>query len=299
MMQRALNTYSLRNEWDKIAKKSLQHVADLCQDLAISRLEFFEAHFTPEKLQEDVAFFADHGIHVFSLAPHTHLLAQEKEIPQMIEDGKYWLNMAAECGAEKIRVQVGDGPFTRIMMPMADFDEEEWQEYNEQIEGAVEFTGRILDPLLETAEQTGTIIGIETHHSYSSNYVYQERLSQRYQSPKLGWIFDIGNYENEDMRWKAVDVIKNRTTYWHAKSYAFEENGFETTLNYPKAGEIYKDAGFDGELSIEFEGKFNGILGAFRTNELLKYIQAMADGTEYPMDTSLPSEKELMQRYSR
>jgi hypothetical protein len=57
-------------------------------------------------------------------------------------------------------------------------------------------------------------------------------------------------------------------------------------------------ARFDGELSIEFEGKYNGILGALQSNELLKYLQAKAEGTEYTMVTDFPPEKELLRKYA-
>ncbi len=299
MMTRALNTYSLRNEWDKIAKKSLHSVIRLCHDLTIDRLEFLDKHFKQDKLKEDVKVFQDNGIHVFSIGPHVHLLAQQKDIPRMIEEGKFWLKAAAECGVEKVRFQVGDGPFPKAFPPMADFGDEEWQEYNEQLGEAVEFTGKILEPLLETAEQAGTIIAIETHHSYSSNYIYQDLLQKRYGSAKIGWIFDIGNFENEDMRWKSLEVIKKRVVYWHAKSYAYDDKGFEVKLNFPKAAQICHEAGFNGELSVEFEGKTNGILGAFRTNELLKYCVAAVQGQKYEMKTKFPTEKELLQKYKQ
>ncbi len=299
MMTRALNTYSLRNEWDKIANKSLHSVVKLCHDLDINRLEFLDKHFKSDKLKESMKIFDDNGIHVFSLGPHVHLLAQQKDIPKMVEDGRFWLKLAADCGVEKVRFQVGDGPFPKAFPPMADFGDEEWQEYNEQMEEAAEFTGKIIEPLLETAEQVGTIIGIETHHSYSSNYVYQDHLQKRYSSAMLGWIFDIGNFENEDMRWKSLEVIKKRVVYWHAKAYAFDEKGFEVKLNFPKATQICHEAGFNGELSIEFEGKINGILGALKTNELLKYSIAATQGQIFAINTKWPTEKELLQKYKR
>ncbi len=297
-MTRALNTYSLRNEWDKIAKKNLQNVVRLCHDLDLGRLEFLDKHFKPEKLKENVKFFQDNGIHVFSLGPHVHLLAQQKDIPKMVGDGKVWLELAAECGVEKVRFQVGDGPFPKAFPPMSDFGAGEWQEYNEQMEEAVAFTGKILDPLIETAEKVGSTIAIETHHSYSSNYVYQDCLQKRYPSTKVGWIFDIGNYENDEMRWKSLEVIKKRLVYWHAKSYTYDANGFETKLDFPKAVKICKEVGFEGELSIEFEGKMNGILGACKTNELLKFSIASAEGKTYAMKTQFPAEKELLQKYT-
>lgn len=152
MVTRALNTYSLRNEWDTIAKKSLQSVVKLCHDLDIDQLEFLDKHFMQKSPMETIKFLEDNGIHVFALAPHVHLLAQQKDIPRMLEDGNAWLTLAAECGIGKVRFQVGDGPFPKAFLPMADFGAEEWKEYNEQMEEAVEFSGKIIERVLETAE---------------------------------------------------------------------------------------------------------------------------------------------------
>jgi sugar phosphate isomerase/epimerase len=297
MMTRALNTYSLRNEWDTIAKKSLQSVVKLCHDLDLDQLEFLDTHFKRESLKEAMKFLKDNGIHVFALGPHVHLLAQQKDIPKMIEQGNTWLKLAAECGVGKVRFQVGDGPFPKAFPPMPDFGKYEWDEYYDQMEEAAKFTGKVIEPLLETAEQVGVIIGIETHHSYSSNYIYQEYIRKLYASPKLGWVFDIGNYENDDMRWKSLDVIKSRIVYWHAKAYAFTEAGLEKTIDFPRGVQICHEAGFSGELSIEFEGKMNGILGVLKTNELLKYSIAATQGQKYVMKTQWPGEKELNQKY--
>ena len=296
-MTRALNTYSLRNEWDKITKKSLNSVVKLCKDLDIYQLEFLDRHFNPEKLKDAVLFFQNNGIHIFSIGPHVHLLAKQKDVPKLIKEGKYWLNLAAECNIEKVRFQVGDGPFPKAFPPMKDFGTEEWQEYHVEMEKAVEFTGKILEPLIETAEQVDVTIGIETHHSYSSNYVYQDHLQKRYSSSKLGWIFDIGNYENDEMRWNSLEVIKSHIIYWHAKTYDFNEAGFEKKLDFLRGLRICHEAGFSGQLSIEFEGKMNGILGAFKTNELLKYCISVIQGQSYDMKIQWMSEKELFRRY--
>ena len=78
------------------------------------------------------------------------------------------------------------------------------------------------------------------------------------------------------MRWEALEVIKSNTAYIHAKAYDFDATGLEMKLDYPKAAQILHDAGFDGNWSIEFEGKMNGILGALKTNELNKHSIAAA-----------------------
>ena len=39
-----------------------------------------------------------------------------------------------------------------------------------------------------------------------------------------------------------------------AKSYAFDADGNETTIDYEKMLRIVKDAGYDGYIGVEYEG---------------------------------------------
>jgi sugar phosphate isomerase/epimerase len=298
-MNISLNTYSLRNEFDLLGKDKMGAVIKICNDLGITQTELLDSHVNFPTLKEDMKRLEDHGIKTFAFAPHGKLLVKPAELKEELENGKEWLKRAHSLGVKNIRFQVGNGPFPALFPPMEDFDEEEWADYNEGISEAIELSAQVVDPLIEIAEQLDVYIGIETHHSYSSNYLYMTKFNQRFKSSHYGWVFDIGNYENDVMRWKALDVIKKNTLYIHAKAYDFDEKGFEKTLDYPKACKILNDAGFKGTWSIEFEGQMNGILGAMRSNELIKYSIASVQGKHYQMNTTFPSDQQLIEKYKQ
>ncbi|MBN2150162.1 MAG: sugar phosphate isomerase/epimerase [Candidatus Lokiarchaeota archaeon] len=299
-MDVALNTYSVRNEWDQLAKKGLDKIVAICNDMGVTQLEWLDRHFEKEELAKGTKHLADCGIKVFAIGPHVHLLAKPAEVNKMVADGKEWLELAHGAGVGHVRFQVGDGPLPRAFAPPPDdADQEDKDEYGGMIGEAVELSAKVIDPLLVEAEKLGVNIAIETHHSYSSNYVYMKLVNERWPSKNIGWIFDIGNYPTDEERWTSLDVIKKRTYYVHAKAYDFDGNGFEKKLDYPKACKVLHDAGFDGNWSIEFEGKMNGILGAFRTSELVRYSIAAAQGKAYTMRTSFPSEKDLIGKYKQ
>jgi len=299
-MQSALNTYSLRNEWDKIAKKNLDSVIAICKDMDISQMEMLDRHFEKDALSDVTKLLADNGITVFAIGPHVHLLAKPNEVDKCVTEGKEWLNLAHGAGIKHVRFQVGDGPMPKAFQPMPDFTDDEWKEYDEQISEAIDLTAPTFEPLIAEAEALGdVVISIETHHSYSSNFRYMKLVQERWTSKSYGWIFDIGNYENDYMRWEALEVIKSNTAYIHAKAYDFDEIGLEKRLDYPKACQVLHEAGFDGNWSIEFEGKMNGILGALRTNELIKRSIAGATGESYTMKTDFPADKDLMKKYKQ
>ncbi|MHA1370867.1 MAG: sugar phosphate isomerase/epimerase family protein [Promethearchaeota archaeon] len=299
-MKIGFNTYSIRKEWNFILggpEKKVEAVSKICKDAGIDQVEFLDRHFDPKDLKSHCKQFADNGITVFSIGPHVHLLVRENQVETAVKEGKFWLNLANDAGVKNVRFQVGDGPLPRAFRPMDDFDEEDWDEYNKNILNAVQLTGPVLSPLIDEAENLGVNIGIETHHSYSSNYIYMRELDKAYPSKNCGWIFDIGNYETDDMRWKALEVIKHNTKYIHAKAYDFDDKGFEKNLDYVKACKILHDAGFNSVWSIEFEGRMNGILGALRSNELIKYCISLVHGKEYSMKTTFPDPEDLMEKY--
>jgi sugar phosphate isomerase/epimerase len=298
-MHIALNTYSLRNEWNFLGPTPVEAAVRFAKDLGMENMEILDSHFDLSRADEIIKICTDNGIKVFSFAPHTKILAKKDEIPDQIASGKKWIDIAKKYGVDFIRVQVGDGPLQRIFPPLEDFDEEEMADYRQQVVEAIECTAPVVDPLLTYAEKEGVKIGIETHHSYSSNFEYMTQFNARWPSPYIGWIFDIGNYENDYMRWKGLDAIKKRTFYIHAKAYAFDENGFEKTLDYPRACKILHDAGFSGKWSIEFEGKMCGFVGVWRTRELIEHSIAKTTGAHYQMRLAVPDEDEFMEKYAQ
>jgi sugar phosphate isomerase/epimerase len=297
-MKIALSSYSIRNEWAPLTMSKVDALIAICKDLKIEAVELLNSEFTPENLSEEVKKFAENGITVFAIAIGLGVLAKPAEVEKIVSEGKETIRLAHAAGVKNIRLFVGDGPMVHAFPPMEDFDEEEWDEYREQMQDAVKFSAPVLTPLLELAEELDIYLGLETHHSYSSNYIYMEMLNKRFGSKHLGWIFDIGNYETDELRWKALEVIKGRTLYVHAKSYAFDDKGFETVINYPKACQILADAGFDGIWTMEFEGKMNGIYGVHKCNELLKYSIDQSAGKSYAMNLEIPSGEDLIKKYN-
>jgi sugar phosphate isomerase/epimerase len=278
----------------------MDKVIAICKDMGITQLEWLDQHFDRKNLAKGTKSLADNGIKVFAIGPHVHLLVKPDEVNKMITDGKEWLNLAHGAGIKYVRFQVGDGSMPKAFAPPPDdSDQEDKDEYNEMMTEAIELSAKVIDPLVVEADKLDVNIAIETHHSYSSNFVYMKLVNEKWPSKHLGWIFDIGNFPTDYERWTSLEVIKKRTYYLHAKAYDFDAKGFELKLDYPKAAKILNDAGFKGNWSIEFEGKMNGILGAFRTCELVRYSIAAAEKKSYTMNTAFPSDKDLMKKYKQ
>jgi len=286
-MKIALNTYSLRKEWAIITTDGYGPVVNFINLLdGVNEVEMLDRTFNsdPKELTKAQEAFAQNGIKIFSLGPHPHPLTGKKHRPAAIKELKKWTDIAAEHDIHNFRLSLGGGKDLGFRKPKS-------------IEQAVEWTLEVLRPAVEYAESRDVNLCIETHHRYSSNPDYQEILLEALPSKNLGFIFDVGNYENDDLRWRSLELLikKKAIKYVHAKTYAFDSRGFETTLDYPRAVKLMMDAGLDLILSIEWEGKIPAPLGIMKTYELCKYSIAKAEGKEYTMKAEFPDPEELME----
>jgi sugar phosphate isomerase/epimerase len=287
-MKIALNTYSLRKEWENMTTGgNYGPVVKLLKMLPeIKEVELLDNTFKsdPTILKQQIKVLGDVGLKVFSLGPHVCPLRSEQMRESTIADFKKWTDIAADNGVFNYRVALSGGKF------------EAADSKPQSISEAVEWTLKVLNPAVQYAESRKVNLCIETHHKYSSNPEFQEDLLNTIHSKNLGFIFDIGNFENDELRWKSLDVlIKHKAVkYVHAKAYKFNKKGFETKLDYPKAVKLLHDAGIDINLSIEWEGRLGGPLGVLKSYELCKYSILNAKNQEYQIKTDFPKEKKLM-----
>jgi len=296
-MDIAFNTYSLRKEWKTLtAGGNYEPIVKFIKMLdGVKEVELLDRTFDsdPNTLETIQEVFQSQGISIFSLGPHISPLVGKSYRSKMLKKFKHWIDMAADHGIHNYRVSLGGGSNYDLkkmwIIPIG----RKKPENNKQ---AVEWTLEVLEPAIDYAEERDVSLCIETHHRYSSNPNYQRRLLEALPSENLGFIFDIGNYESRDLSWRSLDVLleKDAVKYMHAKTYEFDANGFETTLDYPRAIKQMYDAGLEINLSIEWEGKMPTFLGILHTYELCKYSLAKAKGEDYEMQLDFPSNDEIM-----
>ncbi len=110
---------------------------------------------------------------------------------------------------------------------------------------------------------------VENHGLHTSNGEFMTSIIKEVENPYLGTLPDFGNWclnakwgstQNNRCtevydRYKGVSEFLPYAKGVSAKSYAFDENGNETIIDYQKMLKIVKDSGFDGYIGIEFEGE--------------------------------------------
>ncbi|HYH56818.1 MAG TPA: TIM barrel protein, partial [Anseongella sp.] len=195
------------------------------------------------------------------------------ERAKAIENHYKWVEAAQFLGCADIRVNArGEGSAGDVAAAAADG----------------------LSRLTDFADDFNIAIIVENHGGYSSDGAWLAGVMNKVDNSACGTLPDFGNFcidrtepkddtieaymattclEEYDM-YKGVQEMMPFAKGVSAKSYAFDEQGNETKIDYVKMMQIVKDAGYTGYVGIEYEGVGNisEDEGIRKTLELLKRV---------------------------
>ena len=171
---------------------------------------------------------------------------------QRLEDVKVlfgWLDLAVHFGAPAIRIDTG------------------------QQEGELDLSVTIdsYNRLAERARELGLKITLENHGGISGDPANLVQIVESVGADVMGTCPDFGNFAPET-RYDDLQKVARYAAIVHAKTFEFDPDGEETTIDFSKCAQIFK--GFTGYWSVEFEGPGDQYDGTRKTIELIeKYVQ--------------------------
>jgi sugar phosphate isomerase/epimerase len=176
----------------------------------------------------------------------------EKKRKQAVENHFKWADAATFLGCHSIRVNAAsEGSFA-------------------------EQQGRAADGLRRLAEfgaRIGLNVIVENHGGLSSHGDWLAGVMKKVNLPNCGTLPDFGNFEDYD-RYKAVAEMMPWAKAVSAKSHDFDSKGNETHTDYFRMVKIVTDAGYHGNLGIEYEGEtLPEMEGIRKTLDLLKRVR--------------------------
>ncbi|MCX7919946.1 MAG: sugar phosphate isomerase/epimerase [bacterium] len=223
-----------------------------CASLGIEAVELLEYHFESkeEKYLDSLKSACQKaGVKIACLAiGNDFTIVDDKERAKEIKNVIESLNIANYLGAPVMRVFCGTRSVT---------------------DAAVHRVIESYKEVVPIAKKLNIKLGMENHWGASVNPDNVVRIIEGVDSPYFGSCPDFGNWQPDD-RYTAMAAVAPYAVHVHAKSHAFLPNGEEKDLDYRRLLDILRDAGYDGALSIEFEGKGNEITGVKKTVALLK-----------------------------
>ena len=224
---------------------------DVCaRDLSLDGVELLDYHFTGT----DDAYVKDLkvrccnlGLSILGLAISNNFTCADAERAAQEESVSRWLDAAAILGAPAVRVFAGTGQGLAVdgMWPKC--------------------VGSLRTAASQAGER-GIVLGLENHGGLSADQVI--RLLDDVGSPYLRMTLDTGNFPEDDLG--SIEKTAPRAVYVHAKTYGFDAAGEETRLPYERIVEILGKVGFNGYLSIEFEGEGDEMTDVTKSVALLR-----------------------------
>ena len=252
-MELSLCSYSFHHLLEAGKHDVFQYISD-CHALGCTQLDLWNGHlpsllddkalspssFTPEYAQlspAEMDFLAKikaaaeeaglpfgclavDGAHIYEDSPETRQSNQIK--------AHRWLNIAEQLSAQQIRIDSG---------------------------GPAEMSDEVLDiivtgynNLIPRAGEKGIEVVIENH--WGASRIPENVVRMLEAVPELGLLFDTGNWP-EDMRETGWTQCARYARATHIKTYAFDAEGNETTVDIPRAMRILQEAGYQGSWGIE------------------------------------------------
>jgi len=187
----------------------------------------------------------------------------EKDRNLAVENHKKWVDAAQFLGCHSIRVNLFGSNDLGI-----------WK--NNSIDG--------LKKLGEYASRKGINVLVENHGYLSSNAKLLVEVMKGVNLPNVGTLPDFGNFclnreggerwdakcVEEYPRYQGIEEMMPFAKAVSAKSYDFNDEGQETTMDYQKILKIVKDAGYTGFIGVEYEGqRLSAEEGIMATKKLL------------------------------
>lgn len=195
-----------------------------------------------------------------NLVPFYHDFASyrkgfERDREFRIGSAAEWIENAAALGIKLMRID-----------PMPYFMNHKIN-YSMAFDFNIEENIAVYSELTKMAAEHDITIGIENHGGFASDPNVLRKLFAGV--PELKFVYDIGNVTDAE-RYHMAEEFADRICYVHAKTYVFNPDGEESYMDYGKVFSILKDKGYNGWVSVEFEGPGDGDTGVARTIQLIK-----------------------------
>ncbi len=253
-------------------KLGLMGIIDNAAEMGFEGIEFSEGGWSnnldpavAEKIKERCA---ERGLEVVSYCVGANFLAADLDAE--IERVKKQVDFAAAMGTKNMRHDVGYGFSGR--------------KYSIGYDDALPYLAKGALEVTKYAEQKGVGTMTENHGYFSQDAARVEKLINTVAHPNFGALVDIGNFmcADEDPV-KSVGIMAPYAKHVHAKDFHWKsgmeqnpgEGWFQTrAMNYIRGAiigqgeakvyqsiKILKKVGYDGYITVEFEGMEDNLKG--------------------------------------
>ncbi len=254
-LKMSLAQWSIHRALDSGTLRAENFAAIAKNDFGITAIEYVNGFYKQQA--SDKAFWVKMRATADSLSVKSLLIMVDdegdlgnpdpEERKKAVENHFKWVDAASILGCHSIRINAfGQGSRADVQLAMVD----------------------ALKQLCTYALKDSINVLIENHGLYSSDGQWVAEIIQQVNMSNCGTLPDFGNWctavkwgstqdgkcEEVYDRYKGVSEMLPYAHGVSAKSYAFNDQGEETIIDYGKMLKIVKESDFSGYVGIEYEG---------------------------------------------
>jgi len=221
---------------------------------SVNKVELWQMHVLsqePEYLAEVKGGLEEAGVSVVNMPIDVGNISLENpdRRAEDIAEIKTWIDTAEYLGSLCVRVNSGHA------QDIEHFD--------------LQITINSYKELAAYCASKGMTLLLENHGGISADPWNIIKLVEGVASPAFKLCPDFGNFEDE-VRYKGLKMMFPHAAMVHAKTFDFNEAGEQDRFDFGRCMEIAKASGYDGPISIEFEGMGDEYEGIALTKALIE-----------------------------
>ena len=253
-MKLGVSTYSY---WHFTPEKTpTEHVIDEAARIGLDGVEVLHRQMESEDrayTQRLKRHAFVNGIDLYALSIHQGFVSPDKdERRKNVRHTLHCIELAHELGIPSIRLNSGRWGTVKSFNDLMALKGIEPVIDGYTDDDAFQWCIDSIESLIPHAERYGVLLGLENHWGLTFAPEGVTRIVEAVDSDWLKVTMDCGNFLDEP--YDKLRVLAPETVLVHAKTYYGGGVWYTLELDYAKIAEVLGDVGFDGWISIEFEG---------------------------------------------
>lgn len=234
----------------------IKHVIDEASAIGVGGVDVLHRQMPredPEYARELRRYAFAQGVDLICLSIHQDFVTpDDRQREHHVNHTKYALELASQMGVPCIRVNSGRwGTIDSFDTLMAEGGNEPPLEgYTE--DDAYQWCIDAFEKCVPVAREKGVVMALENHWGLTSSAEGVLRIVDAVDSPWLQVLADTGNFP--DQTYSQLEALAPKTILVSAKTYYGGGEWYSLDLDYERIAGIFQDAGFQGYVTLEFEG---------------------------------------------
>ena len=236
-----------------------------CARYGVEGIELLGVHFeraAPPTLAELRRLSEETGVRIVAISAHHNFAVPDPERRrEQLAILTHWIDVAAELGAPYVRAFGGRWATIRNFAEFMAARGEEPPLPGYRDEEGYAWVIEAFRAAAAHAAARGVTIALENHWGFTGTAAGVLRILEGTASPWLKAVLDTGNFNFCPDPYAEMAAIAPHAVMVHAKTYIGGGIYYTADLDYDRIARILARAGFDGPISLEFEGKAHPEVG--------------------------------------